>query len=498
MSKSRTRQPSASPNKRKEDVTEVVSPKYLVRGYEELDSNPLVAHLRLPPETDRAAFLALGQRPVFKVQDRDLPNAIRRLRIKSLRRFYVPTLEAHRQALIEIATNVLDGYIERNPMTAKGQALLYGGAADLTFRPTISLIAGHSGMGKSALVDRILAYLGEQLHQHVQFAGRPFPEKQILYLRRNCPEHCTVGTLCSTFGDYTDRVLGLQLYAGVFAKLKGGSRTLYLAEISKIIKAHHVGFLVIDEFQNLSLMGVGAKKIIALLVNLRDELGLPIIVVGTYKALRLLEGDMSTGRRLVEGGYFDLQRPTSAQDESWVQLCTIAWKYQWVRNPVEFAPDICQALYDVSQGITGIMLSAFSFAQLSAINSGSERVDAALIRQVYVDRMKPLHPALRVLQSGDPRLLDTFDDLYRNHWPKQDESIDGPDSRLPAEAPSQSAGDAHEEPVQSAVEPKPARAKRKATDAAAVPIKAGLSAEQVRKMVMADSVGDLISLLDKQ
>jgi hypothetical protein len=33
-------------------------------------------------------------------------------------------------------------------------------------------------------------------------------------------------------------------------------------------------------------MGVGAKKIIALLVNLRDELGLPIVVVGTYKALR--------------------------------------------------------------------------------------------------------------------------------------------------------------------------------------------------------------------
>ncbi|MBS0436301.1 MAG: AAA family ATPase [Proteobacteria bacterium] len=479
-------------------MTEVAGPTYLIRGYQEFDSNPLIAHLRLPPETDSAAFLALGQRPDFNVQDRDLPNSIRRLRIKRLRRFYVPTLEAHRQALIEIATNVLDGYIARNPMTARGQALLHGGAADLEFRPAISLIAGHSGMGKSTLIDRILAYLGEQLNQHVQFDGKPFPEKQILYLRRNCPEHCTVGTLCSTFGDYTDRVLGLELYAGVFAKLKGGSRTLYLAEISKIIKAHHVGFLVIDEFQNLSLMGVGAKKIIALLVNLRDELGLPIVVVGTYKALRLLEGDMSTGRRLVEGGYFDLQRPASAQDKSWIELCEIAWKYQWVRKPIKFDPDICEALYDVSQGITGIMLSAFSLAQLAAINNGTECVDAELIRKVYIDRMKPLHAALRVLQSGDPRLMDTFDDLYKNHWPTQDEGIDGSDSRAPADVPEDSKSDEREEPAQPVDEPKPVRAKRKAADAAAAPVQAKLSPEQVKKMVMADSVGDLISLLDKQ
>ena len=153
-------------------------------------------------------------------------------------------------------------------------------------------------------------------------------------------------------------------------------------------------------------MGVGAKEIIALLVNLRDELGLPIVVVGTYKALRLLEGDMSTGRRLVEGGYFDLQRPLASNDVSWTNLCEIVWRFQWVKDPIQFDSNICAALYDVSQGITGIMLSAFSFAQLAAISDGSERVDEKLIRKVYADRMKPLHSALRVLQSGDPLLMD--------------------------------------------------------------------------------------------
>ncbi len=479
-------------------MTTTASPTYLVRGASEIDGNPLLAHLRLAPETDNDAFVALGLRPDFDLKDRGLPNAIRRLRIKKLRRFYVPTLKAHRQALIDISTNVMDGYIARNPMTAEGQALLYGGAADLAFRPTISLVAGHSGMGKSTLMDRILNYMGDQLHRHVRFDGKPFTEKQILYLRRNCPEHCTVGTLCSTFGDYTDRVLGLQLYAGIFAKLQGGSRTLYLSEISKIIKNHHVGLLVIDEFQNLSLMGVGAKKIIALLVNLRDELGLPIVVVGTYKALRLLEGDMSTARRLVEGGYFDLERPTSAADDSWTSLCQIAWNFQWVRNPVEFDSGICEALYEVSQGITGIMISAFAFAQLAAIDDGTETVDAALLRKVYVDRMKPLHPALRVLQSGDPMLMDKFDDIYKNLWPKQGRDFDSPRPPVTVNTNVDSASDEVPAEDEAAPDSEPARRSRKVADAPVKPVRASLSEEQVKKMVLADSVSDLISLLDKQ
>lgn len=482
--------------------TLAVGPDYLIRGVPEIDANPLIAHVPLPPETDNDAFMALALRPDFTPLDRDLPNSIRRLRIKRLRRFYVPTLKVHRQALIDLSSNILDGYIPRNPMTAEGRALLYGGAADLAFKPTISLISGHSGMGKSALIDRILGHMGKQVQQHVRFDGKPFTETQILFLRRNCPEHCTVGTLCSTFGDYTDNVLGLTLYSGIFSKLQGGSRTLYLSEITKIIKTHHVGVLVIDEFQNLSLMGVGAKKIIAFLVNLRDELGLPIVVVGTYKALRLLEGDMSTARRMVEGGYYDLERPTSAEDSSWTDLCQIAWEYQWVKDPIEFDAEICEALYDVSQGITGLMISAFAFAQLAAIDDGTERVDAALIRKVYLERMKPLHPAIRILQSGNPILMDKFDDLYRNLWPKQEgpEGYRNPEPcALSNDEPvTQTQTQIEPEEAETTASPKKQRSGRNSTATSPKNIKSVLSDEQIKKMVLADSVADLISILDKR
>lgn len=491
---------STSTQVRSAPVPPPASPTYLIRGADEIDSNPLIAHLPLPPENDKEAFLALALRPDFSERERELPNSIRRLRIKKLRRFYVPTQKVHRRALVEISTNIFDAYMPRNPMTASGQALLYGGAADLAYRPTISLIAGHSGMGKSTLMDRILGHIGHQLQPHQSFDGKPFAEQQILFLRRNCPEHCTVGTLCSTFGDYTDRVLGLKLYSGIFAKLQGGARSVYLAEISKIIRNHHVGLLVIDEFQNLSLMGVGAKKIIALLVNLRDELGLPIVVVGTYKALRLLERDMSTARRLVEGGYFDLARPISADEQSWVELCQIAWRYQWVKDPIEFDADICGALYEVSQGITGIMINAFAFAQLAAIEDGTECVTADLILKVYKKRMTPLHPAIRILESGDPLLMDKFDDLYKNLWPTADvdENFSLPNFAASALSPAEPMENETPAVDESFVKSVPMRKRTQAEAGVGMDVKVKLAEEQVKKMVLADSVIDLLSILERR
>lgn len=461
------------------------TPIYQKTGAKEIDGNPLIAHLRLPPETDKEAYLRLALKPQFDESERELPTAIRRLRINRLRNFFAPTLPVHRRALIGISSQVFDGYIPRNPLTAAGQRVLHGSTVDPLIRPTISFIAGHSGMGKSTLVDRLLSHLGNQTLQHSSFNGVEFPERQILWLRRNVPEHCTVRTLCATFGDYTDRILGINLYSGLFSNLRGGDRNLYLSEIRKIITNHHVGLLVLDEFQNLSLMGVGAQKIIAFLVSLRDELGLPIVVVGTYKALRLLERDLSTARRLVEGGYFDLERPSSSADESWQQLCKIVWNYQWLREPVGYSSDICEALYEASQGITGIMLSTYISAQLAAIEDGSERLNADLILKVFRDRMKPLHPAVRVLKSGNPTLVDKFDDLYQNLYPGQDRLIE-------SNAPALSSSLMIAEPTEPKAAPQKTTKRNHSRK-----INPMLSSEQIKNMVMTDSVVDLIKLLNK-
>lgn len=467
-------------------------PIYRTIGESGIDNNPLVAHLRLPPESDDDAILALGLHASFNPAERELPTSIRRIRIDRLRRFFIPVHPVHRRALSGIITQMFASYEVRNPMTPQGQEILYGGSTGITFCPTISFVAGYSGMGKSTLMNRILGYAGNQVVQHTAFRGESFPERQILHLRRNIPEYCTPGILYSTFGDYTDRILRTKLYSRAFFRAR--DQVSYLQEIRKIITNHHVGLLVLDEFQNLSLMGVGAKKIISLLVNLREEIGVPIVVVGTYKALGLLEGDMSASRRLCEGGYFDLERPLSYEDEAWNLLCGAAWNYQWIRNPIDYSSEIAKALYEVSQGITGIMLSVLATAQLAAMEEdGGERVDAHLIRKVYDERMKPLHPAIRILQSGDPRLMSKFDDLYKNAYP----AVDSKNDEIHAGKQSAEAETVNGLEAQTPGKPnarKPSKSVRRIGHTA---VTSSLTEEQLNKLVTDNSIKDLIYLLDR-
>ncbi|MCY1545896.1 hypothetical protein D9M68_818610 [compost metagenome] len=188
---------------------------------------------------------------------------------------------------------------------------------------------------------------------------------------------------------------------------------------------------------------------------------------------------------MVEGGYFDLERPSSSADESWQQLCKIVWNYQWLREPAGYSSDICEALYEASQGITGIMLSTYISAQLAAIEDGSERLNADLILKVFRDRMKPLHPAVRVLKSGNPTLVDKFDDLYQNLYPRQDRLIE-------SNAPALSSSLMIAEPTESKAAPQNTTKRNHSRK-----LNPMLSSEQIKNMVMTDSVVDLIKLLNK-
>jgi hypothetical protein len=193
------------------------------------------------------------------------------------------------------------------------------------------------------------------------------------------------------------------------------TRTDYEALLRRIVANHHVGALILDEFQNLSLAGtLGQRELIAFLVNIRDELGVPIVLVGTYKAASILADNASIARRLSEGGFHHLQPPKSAEDEEWRDFCEIVWGYQWVRQPLDISGDIISVLYDISQGITGIMLNVFIAAQVEAIDSGVEKVGADLLLRVWSRRFEPLHKIIDALRSKDPTLLSHYDDLYIN------------------------------------------------------------------------------------
>lgn len=405
------------------------SPKYTTYPIPEFIGNPLIEALAPMPLDRDDGICQLSEQPTFDPMERDLPASMRMYLPARLSRFLFPTTQ-HVRFLNHLCVQVYDGYVFRNPLTPEGQYLLHNAGSPVersvpvidcgTGRlSTISMVCGLSGMGKSTLIRGCMRVLGKPVIRHSNYHGEPFPETQILYLMRNVPDQCTPKAFCKTYGDYTDALLGMPLYAKFFAD-KSMTRNHYLSQLQRIIASHHVGALILDCVENLLLAGPsGVKEFVAMLINMRDELKVPIILVGTYKAAEILKTDMSTARRLVEGGFHELKRPANECDIDFSALCEVLWEYQWVRRPIVFGDDsdpvkakIKEVLFDCSQGITGILITLFIAAQIEAIDSGRETVDVNLIRSVYAERFKPLHRIINAIRSNKSGQLDQFDDLY--------------------------------------------------------------------------------------
>jgi hypothetical protein len=83
-----------------------------------------------------------------------------------------------------------------------------------------------------------------------------------------------------------------------------------------------------------------------MLSNLRDEIGVPIILIGTYSAAKLLQSKKySLIRRLIDGGLHELRRPEDVSDKDFQKFCDVCWGYQWVRRSTPFASDEIKAVF---------------------------------------------------------------------------------------------------------------------------------------------------------
>ena len=396
------------------------TPKYRKIPIPEFSGNPLLEALVPPPRDDDEAIKRLIQKPLFSPEERDLPSSWRRFLPIRLLRFFFP-LGHHVEIMKQLYIQFFNGFLERNPFKPQGQRILHD-ARNLQFSPdpiidttdhrpaTVSVLAGLSGTGKSVLMRAIMGSMGKPVIKHKKYRGKNLAETQILYLMRNVPERYTAKMFCKKYGEYADALLQENLYTKMFQQ--GSAKDEYVSALKNIVTNHHVGALVIDEIQRLSLAGPGGKKeVIGTIINLSDELNLPIVLVGTYGAADLLRSDASLAQRLTEGGFYELNRFPSASDEAWRTLCEVSWDYQWIKNPVPFSDEIVETLYDCSQGIIRIMLLVFAFAQQKAIDTGKEEVDPKMLKNVYKTQFKPLHGIINALCSKNEKWIRQYENL---------------------------------------------------------------------------------------
>jgi len=61
--------------------------------------------------------------------------------------------------------------------------------------------------------------------------------------------------------------------------------------------------------------------------------------------------------------------------------------------------------------VLDIVIKLFVLAQMRAISTGLERITVKLLRTIYEQELKPVHPMLDALRRNDPQLISNYSDL---------------------------------------------------------------------------------------
>ncbi|MDT7688481.1 MAG: hypothetical protein QOE46_1240 [Acidobacteriota bacterium] len=400
----------------------VVSAKYVEQDVPEYQGNPLIEALPPVLTTEQAAE-SLAHFPDYKKSLRDQPDHVRQHLIQTGMRFFQP-LGVHLDLQRRFSNLIRIGYVARNPFTSNywrdmrlRQASFdqYDDQPDFAPGGFEALAAGFhlvgiSGVGKTVSVSRILK-LYPQIIRHSYFGDRAFTQAQLTWLKLDCPFDGNPRGLCIEFFKTVDRVLGTA-YERNYAK----GRTIQdelRSNMATVAANHQLGVLVIDEIQRLNLAkSGGAERMLNFFTQLVNTIGVPVVLIGTYKALPVLSGDFSQMRRGTGQG--DLIWDRMARDEQWQLFVESLWRFQYLRHasPFEKSTKLVDVLYDETQGITDLAVKLFMFAQERAIESGGEKITADVIRSAARDKFGMLRRVLKALKDNEKGALETYEDVY--------------------------------------------------------------------------------------
>lgn len=392
------------------------------------EGNPLISAL---PSilTEEQAGRQMAYFPAYDEKHRDLPNHLRFHLIQCGLKFFTP-LPVHLDLERRFSCLIRGGYIGRNPMNASFFPETEEKLGDLRrgeFKPNYVWstcagfsIIGMSGMGKTRSVESILN-LYPQVIYHQKYNERDFTQGQIVWLKLDCPYDSNPRAVCINFFQQVDNILGTN-----FRKIFGKERRLVdemMLDMANVAAQHFLGVLVVDEIQRLSrAKSGGSGKLLDFFVQLINTIGVPVVLVGTYKALSILSREFSQIRRGTGQG--DLIWDRMEEDRIWELFVKSLWKYQYTRKdcPLDKNTHLAHILYEETQGITDFAVKVYMLAQVRAITSGRETITAGIIRSVAKDSLRTAARVLEALRKRDNKVLEEYDDIpfidFDSYWEK--------------------------------------------------------------------------------
>lgn len=382
--------------------------------------NPMIE--ALPPSlSDEELFELFTVRPDFDPEQRTWTAGERLQMIGTLRRVLVP-LRRHVELAQALDTMLRNGYVGRIPRTpeyARRCQAIYeaqktgtrqrSSTADFTSQLS-ALLMGLSGMGKTSVVKQWLTQFPEVIYH------KDTNTYQVLHLHIEMPsDGSSIKGLAHAILHKMDQLIP---GANYFRDYANGGRTgadSLMRSVARVLNMHFVGFIVADEIQNLANSNKGKQTVMTELVSACNELGVPILFIGTNKAGKVFNLDFRQSRRASGQGITAWDRLSHETDEyganEWLDFLATIWGYQWVARPVALDAQYVEHMYHYSQGVIDIAVKLFASAQARAILDGSEQLTPELLSSVYNNEFKLLHPMVDALRDNDLERLTQYEDI---------------------------------------------------------------------------------------
>lgn len=392
--------------------TRALRARYIPSTHPLHTGNPLID--ALPAIRSDAEWIAqLVNAPKFDPREQKLDSHLRSYKVSLLKRVFIPTAE-HRRLARRIDQMIRWGYESRPPESRERLALLQkayelaqnvGSAVKAVFTDTqpicTSSLIGCSGMGKSTGVESILGSI-PQCFYHPDHRMT-----QVVWLKVDCPINGSVADLGRAILEAFDRVLGTDFAARIRSKEGPGS---ILARARHYALANHLGLLVLDEMQNLSVRKSGGREeMLNWFQSLVNDFKIPVFLMGTYKARSVLGLNMRHARRgaVVGSATWD-PLPKGPEFEYLVRKL---WQYSWLREVGNLTQELLDAIHEETQGVRAFIVDMFLVAQLHALWKGVETITSELFRTVARAEFAPVQPMLNALRSKNLNRLKEFGDL---------------------------------------------------------------------------------------
>lgn len=430
----------------------------------EYKGNPFIEALPALPD-DQTLARALTYLPKFDLFEREAEPGyrIQRQRIVKSVMVALPRVVRLARAMLKMS---IDGYSARKPNSVKDntvvrnlyrmqQAGQFVSVRDTADAPQDSMaLIGAAGCGKTFSLKNIAGMFPPVIHHKKLGKWQlPFVFVEMSY------DGESVHTLASALFKAFDNHLPDAGFSENFARGRQNAEQR-LAKALAIAHELGVGQIIIDESQNRRSIGndgnrnsnkkrergeIEESNLTKLLITASNTSHIPLLFAGTLEMQDMSLSRFSKARRMAGRGsavWTPFPRNSPEGDVGDFELLLRAlWKYQFVRNPVQFDDRWADLFFDCTQGIPDLMVKVWESSLEAAIASGAETLSPELVQNVVEREFTMTTTGVRALRTNERFLLDCVPDLHRPNTEDIVESHVAPEAHSPVARPSRARRD---------------------------------------------------------